>query len=534
MSDKLDDLNRKIEELKSLTSSHAEVEQSENVQSDIGSVVYEIHAKDKMDASDKVPSGIVSGLHFYIKDSINQWLFGGEDGMNAGVDITLEDGDSFSVDIIEQPFQYNVSATEDGVRIRIYTRKEIGIFADKPNIDAIVYYDGRKPEVSGTGGIGNNSGEVVMLFIQAACKLREFVAKEHLMDRYQSIDVENEGIMVDREGDDLSFQLVTGEKRPAMACTTLRGDVAMMRPYMNEISKAWELESMPFEQRVDAAENGDVKAMISLANSYMGGDEDVEDNPEKCAYWMKKAAEAGDSGAMYDLGVFYAKGYGVKRNFASSIEWARKALENGEEDARILLNDFGPMAEVQDKAKNGDADAQTILAEGFMKLGPVLTQAGSDADYKESFKWAKKAADQDHGKAIWILALAYEHGRGVPINMKKAIELYTKGAELNDPHCQHNLGCQYMSGVNIKMDRHKGFALIKKSAQQGYGLAMRDLGRCYQFATGTKGNMKTAIKWYEKALKVIDDPELARKMIAFKELEKIDPKFGEDYPEDDS
>lgn len=90
-----------------------------------------------------------------------------------------------------------------------------------------------------------------------------------------------------------------------------------------------------------------------------------------------------------------------------------------------------------------------------------------------------------------------------------------------------------MSGINLKKDYHKGFELIKAAAEQGYGLAMRDLGRCYQFANGTPGNMKTAIEWYEKALEVIDDPELEQKVMMFKMMGDMDEGFGEDYPEED-
>ena len=96
-----------------------------------------------------------------------------------------------------------------------------------------------------------------------------------------------------------------------------------------------------------------------------------------------------------------------------------------------------------------------------------------------------------------------------------------------------NLGIEYMSGTNLKKDYHKGFELFKAAAEQGYGLAMRDLGICYQFATGTTGNMKTAVEWYEKALEVIDDPELEQKVMMFKMMGEMDENFDEDYPEVD-
>ena len=168
-----------------------------------------------------------------------------------------------------------------------------------------------------------------------------------------------------------------------------------------------------------------------------------------------------------------------------------------------------------------------------MKLGGSLDQAGEGKDYEESVMWAEKAAQQGNGKGFCTLALAYQHGRGVKADIKKAIDYYKKGADAGDALSQFNLGCEYMTGMNLKKDAKRGFELIKSAAEQGYGLAMKELGRCYQFATGTTGNMKKAVEWYEKALEVIDDPELEQKTMMFKMMADADPEFGEDYPEDE-
>ena len=74
----------------------------------------------------------------------------------------------------------------------------------------------------------------------------------------------------------------------------------------------------------------------------------------------------------------------------------------------------------------------------------------------------------------------------------------------------------------LEEKRKKGFALYMKSAEQGHGLAMKAVGVCYQFGEGVEDNMKEAIKWYEKALEVIDDPELARKVMVFKTLPDLE------------
>ena len=211
----------------------------------------------------------------------------------------------------------------------------------------------------------------------------------------------------------------------------------------------------------------------------------------------------------------------------------KKAADAGDDDAPAAIEEYQKLAGAVEKAEAGDAQAQADLAEGLMKIGGSLEQAGAGNDYIESVKWAEKAAVQNIPGAMWVLALAYEHGRGVEENKDIAIEYYERGAKLGNAACQHSLGCYYARGDYLKKDNKKAFDLFQKSAAQGYGLAMKDLGRCYQFGNGCMGNMKTALEWYTKASEVLDDPELDQRVAAFSGLAEVDPNWGEDYPGED-
>ena len=123
------------------------------------------------------------------------------------------------------------------------------------------------------------------------------------------------------------------------------------------------------------------------------------------------------------------------------------------------------------------------------------------------------------------MPLAYENGRGVEKNTDKAIEHYRLGAELGSVECKQNLGCCYLEGDSVPEDKEKGFALCMEAAELGFGPAMRTVGRCYQFGNGVKESMKQAVFWYEKALEVIDDPELAQKVAIFKTLPGVDDEL---------
>ena len=212
--------------------------------------------------------------------------------------------------------------------------------------------------------------------------------------------------------------------------------------------------------------------MEALAQIYLNGDEDqdIEPDPVKCVYWLTKLAEIGNTTAMFSLGLHYAKGYGVKRNFAKAIEWMEKATEAGDEDAPETRDRYRKLANAEKKAASGDAQAQDDLANGLMELGTSLSQAGVGNDFTESVKWAKLAAAQNNADAMWVLALAYEHGRGVRSNIDTALSYYKQGAELGSAACQHSLGCYYMRGDHLKKDSRKAIELFKKSAKKGTAL----------------------------------------------------------------
>lgn len=448
-----------------------------------------------------------------------------ENAMNALAGLKTESDESskqnITVEFIDAaPLTAEVVYNNADAEITIYVRDEM--------------HTNENIAFQATVSAGNVSSdeETVEVAYAVSEGINSILKEKGMLEECTKLDGEIQGVLfgVDKN-DDITVKIVEGKKRPSLLCTTLFGAPRMMRPYADEIMSQFEMGSMSFEEMEEAANEGDSDAMEQLAMAYLNGNDEIEENPEKAYYWFVKCAESGNDQAMFNVGLFTAKGFGTERDFAKAAEWMRRASEAGDDDAEACAIEYEKLAVAVEKAKSGDAQAQADLAGGLMKLGGSLDQAGEGKDYEESVMWAEKAVAQGNADGYWTLALAYHHGRGVNKDINKAIEMYQKGAEAGSDSCKHNLACEYMTGENINKDQKKAFALIKEAAENGYGLAMRDLGRCYQFANGTPGNMKKAVEWYEKALEVIDDPELAQKTAMFKMMADADPDFGEDYPE---
>ncbi len=458
---------------------------------------------------------------------------------NGGIPLII--GPNFSFDVIEQPFHCAVSSTDDELVLKLYIRNQIYLL-DTPDVGITFFKepkDGKSLNVFANNGIIGDISNAVTLFLHAIKELSVYVDNNSIQAELSNIDTTSEGFLLEVDGENLNFKKVSGKDRPTLACRTLFEGIQMMRPYKDEVMDSWEAELLPLEEKIELAEQGDETMMEQLAMLYLNGDEDeeIEQDAEKAFYWFNKLAEAENSDGAFNVGLFYAKGFGVERDFLKAAEWMDKAEEYGDFDAPEAAEKYRKVYDDLKLAEQGDAAAQARLAEIFMEMARSLDQAGGGNDYAEALKWAEKSAAQNNGDGVWILALAYEHGRGVKQNVKKAIELYKQGAELGHAKSQNSLGGYYMRGDHIKTDEKKGFELIKKSAEQGYGLAMQNLGRCYQFGNGVEDDMSKAIEWYEKSLEVDFDPELAQKVAIFKQLEENGgflPESEENDEEDDS
>ena len=190
---------------------------------------------------------------------------------------------------------------------------------------------------------------------------------------------------------------------------------------------------------------------------------------------LKKAAEQGDAQAQYNLGICYANGNGVEKNFSEAVKWWRKAAEQG-----------------------------VALAQG--NLGACYNLGyGVEKNPTEAVKWCRKAAEQGIAEAQFCLGACYALGDGVEKNPTEAVKWYRKAAEQGNAPAQYNLGFFYANGIGVEKNLREAVKWYRKAAEQGYATAQYNLGICYYKGTGMIQNNIKAYAWIAVASANGDD-----------------------------
>ena len=366
---------------------------------------------------------VLQNAHFYMESVVHTWL------CESFKSLSYQEGASYTMEIIDQPFTCVTTHSEGYIEIKLYIRSEIGAFLDNPDLGVRFAAKGGDTKVTAnTGRLGGDAGQTMGVFLQAAASLFGYLAEQDMTGDFSKLNAEKEGVVLTLDNEKLQFTTVKGKHRPDLACTALFGGIQMGRPYQDELMASWMDDMMPFEEKLEAAEEGDEEMMEQVAMAYLNGEE-VEQSPEKATAWFRKLAELGHSNAQFNMGLHCAKGHGTPRSFTEALYWMQMAADNGDTDAPAIIERLEKAVAAEKIVDSGDPQAEADLAAFYMFMGNSLDQADPDKDYNIALTFAQSAAAKNNGDGIWALALAYEHGRGVEANVERAIELYRKGAE---------------------------------------------------------------------------------------------------------
>jgi TPR repeat protein len=207
------------------------------------------------------------------------------------------------------------------------------------------------------------------------------------------------------------------------------------------------------------------------------------------------------------------------------------ALEKAQPGAkRILSGMVGDTLGLAKKTTSKDVSVADAQSENWFQIGEKYYWGrGVPEDYAEACKWFRKAAEQNHIEAQFILGWCYRHEQGVPLDFDEAakwfrkaaeqnhaeatdmlqhcydddeaaVKWYRKAAEQNNTEAQSCLGAWYYYGLRVPRDYTEAVKWYRKAAEQNNAPAQSCLGVCYERGQGVQSDIVEAYKFYKLAV----------------------------------
>ena len=268
------------------------------------------------------------------------------------------------------------------------------------------------------------------------------------------------------------------------------------------------------------------------ANFYLGVLADWYGYPKKDYEQAKVYYEqSGDNPyAQISLGFLYYNGQGVEQDMEKGKELFQSAVDQGVVEgyyglAKVAENagDIETALEHYNKVVQEGAE-QFYIVSAMSDIGYVYDNGfGVEQDGTKAVEWYTKAADLGDLNAMFCLGRMYEYGVSVEQDGTKAVEWYTKAADLGHSEAMYCLGYEYYIGFGVEQDGTKAVEWYTKAADLGHSGAMYNLGNMYEKGDGVEQDHDKALEWYVKSLSSFPDYEVY-KMI-------VDILHGEDAAE---
>ncbi len=157
-----------------------------------------------------------------------------------------------------------------------------------------------------------------------------------------------------------------------------------------------------------------------------------------------EAAREGSPEAQFNMGILYAEGLGVERDYGEALTWFERAAEQGLANAQYNL------AVMHEHGLAGPRDAAMAR------------------------QWYGRAAKLDHPQSQHNLAVIYARGNGVSQDYTAAAKWFAAAAEHGLVNAQYNLAFLYERGLGVARDEalaYRWFAVAEKRGDSSAGAA---------------------------------------------------------------
>ncbi len=218
-----------------------------------------------------------------------------------------------------------------------------------------------------------------------------------------------------------------------------------------------------------AAEAGEVRAMFNVGAMYDNG-RGTPVNRAQAIRWYDMAAQRGNGRAAYDLGIIYRDGDGVLRDTASAIRYFGLAAAAGIGAARTNLAALGdgtarkaPVLAHLPRSPTLPANGSAVEIGRFQQAAFARTNVGavSSKTLSTLISALTEGAANGNSLAQYDLGFAYDRGLAVLSDPVKSYVFYLRAAASSDE--------------NVKAAALKGAAEVGRRLTEAQHAAARDM-----------------------------------------------------------
>lgn len=252
----------------------------------------------------------------------------------------------------------------------------------------------------------------------------------------------------------------------------------------------------------------------------------------QAASTFRELAAEGNAGAMYNLGLMYRKGRGVKQSDAEAVQWYARAVERGSPIAMCNLaymyeNGLGIGRDAARSVQLYLQSAEAGYDEGMYNAGliyesgrPEASVAANDARARD---WFRRAAEAGHEDALLrYVGLSLPPMPVVPGQENRkgsaeqafaaglkasqegdyfsAFDEWYYAASKGEPAAMFNLGLLYHNGWGTEQSDAEALRWWYAAARvAGKAEAMQNIGFMYESGSGVPVDLGMARLWYLRA-----------------------------------
>ena len=125
---------------------------------------------------------------------------------------------------------------------------------------------------------------------------------------------------------------------------------------------------------------------------------------------------------------------------------------------------------------------------------------GMPPDMRQAIVWYGKSGDRGNGRALVNLWDIYTKGLGVPVDHELAHQYLQKAVGTGEPEALTQEGRRFLLGDGYPMDYGRAIVLFRAGVAGGDPTAMNEIGFVYQHGLGVKPDAAAAWCWYQRAI----------------------------------